>query len=206
MECALLLFKFRANIIYNHEVMGYFVFLIAWVVLNLIGFTLGSYFGATSVGVIPDLVPGVGGILLGDLVFGLIIGLFQWLALKFFFRRFTISASWVLLTSLGFTFGARAGSLLTYRIVNAWLTPAFVFGVIMGGSIGLATALVLRNKLTYAGLGIWFSASVLAWVLGESIAFSTDFAQATVPYVSLAISSVIGLCWLWLGGRDRLLL
>jgi hypothetical protein len=179
-----------------------YYFGLIWVFLNVIGFVSGSLLGATSVGWIPKLIPGMAGILLGDLVFGAVIGLFQWLALKRF-SGFRISAWWIVLFSLGFTFGARTGSLLTYRIANAWLTPSLVFGVFMGGSTGVAVVPLLWKWVTGKALVVWVLVSILAWILGETIAFATNFTQATVPYVAVVISTLKGLCLIWLGRSTR---
>jgi hypothetical protein len=179
----------------------YYFFLI-WIFLNIIGFVSGSLLGATSVGWIPKLIPGMPGILLGDLVFGAVIGLFQWLALKRF-PGFRISTWWIVLLSLGFTVGARSGSLLTYWIANEWLPPSVVFGVFMGAGTGAAVLPVLWKRVADRYLLLWVGVSVVAWILGESIAFSTDFAQSTVPGVALVIGALKGLGLLWLGRASR---
>lgn len=168
----------------------------------MVGFVSGSLLGATSVGWIPKLIPGMAGIVLGDLVFGLVIGLCQWLALKRF-QGFRVSAWWIVLLGLGFTFGARTGSLLTYRIANAWLAPSLVFGVFMGGSTGVAVVPLLWKWVTGKHLLVWVLVSITAWILGETIAFSTGFTQATVPYVAMVIATLKGLCLIWLGCSPR---
>lgn len=193
----------RRKCIYNRLIiMNYLTFISFWVFANIIGFVLGSYFGATSAGLIPGLWPGIAGRILGDLIFGAVIGLFQWLAMRRY-TGFRAPAVWILLTSLGFTFGARAGSLLTYRIATEWLAPSLVFGVFMGGSTGGAVLPILWRQLSAGRMCVWLFVSVLAWIIGETIAFSTQFSQATVPHVAVAISIVTGMYLLWLTLRPQ---
>ena len=98
-------------------------------------------------------------------------------------------------TSLGFLFGARIGSLLTYRILDLHgaLDPSLVFGIFMGGSIRFATHFAFLNPFKqWKYLLWWVAVSVLAWVLGEGIAFASHFSQSTVPFVGLVISGLTG--------------
>ncbi|MEP7136528.1 MAG: hypothetical protein ABI904_16485 [Chloroflexota bacterium] len=173
-------------------------FYLKWIAFNLIGFICGSYLGATDDGLISTFIPGVAGMVAGDLVFGSIIGFSQWLVLKSR-SRLTISVGWIALTGIGFTLGARLGALLTYRIVDEWWQAGIVFGCFMGGSIGLATALELRKALSFSRFTVWMITSISAWVIGESIAFDAGFAQAGVPWVAAVIGVVtgLGLLWLW---------
>jgi hypothetical protein len=174
--------------------MNYIRFYVFWLLANAIGFIAGSYLGATNNGLIPVAISGYPGLILGDLIFGATFGLAQWLVFRLTgFMR--ISSWWIGLTSLGFMLGARSGSLLTYRVIDlhALLQPSLVFGIFMGGSIGLTTVLVLHRIIAWKYLVWWLSVSALAWVLGESIAFDSNFLHETVPQVALTISSVTGL-------------
>jgi len=167
-------------------------FFLEWLALNPIGFTLGSLSGATSMGFVPMVIPGLLGLILGDLIFGGMIGFTQY----FVFRRtgfLPVSGWWVIAKAIGFTMGARSGSLLTFRITEDWSLAGVVFGVIMGMSIGLATAVVLFKQFSPPRLLLWIGICVLAWVAGESIAFASYFRLITVPLVALAIAGVTGL-------------
>lgn len=167
-------------------------FLLEWFILNLIGFTLGSLHGATDNGLIPSIVPGIIGLILGDLFFGAMVGFAQYLA----FRRtkfLPIPVAWVVTTSLGFTLGARAGALLTYRLTSDLTTAGIIFGVFMGGGIGLITASVLFNRFAPKPMAVWLTTTTLAWIAGESIAFASNFSFATVPLVAVAIAGITGL-------------
>jgi len=160
--------------------------------LNLIGFLAGSILEATSNGLVPAMIPGIIGLLLGDLIFGATIGLAQWLVL----RRtsfLAVSAWWIVASSVGFVLGARSGALLTYPLANDWLPASVVFGIFMGGSLGLATLWSLSQVIAWPRSFGWLIVSLPAWVFGEGIAFATDFSFATMPLVALSISGISGL-------------
>lgn len=168
-------------------------FVVLWLAANVIGFVLGSRWGATDGGQITKTLDGFAGLVLGDLVFGACFGLAQWLVLRA--TRFVdVSAWWAVLSSLGFTLGARLGSLLTYRILDLHdaLEPAFVFGIFMGGSIGLATYFSIRHPFDWKLMAGWVAVFVLAWVIGEDISFDSHFSQDVIPRVGLAIGGVTG--------------
>lgn len=172
-------------------------FLLEWLALNVIGFTLGSLHGATSTGFVPMVIPGLFGLVLGDLIFGGMVGFAQYLV----FQRtgfLPVSLWWVAANSLGFTLGARSGALLTFRLTQEWLLAGVVFGVIMGIFIGVATAIVLWGRFSPLRLLLWVGLCVLAWIAGESIAFASYFTLKTVPLVALAIAGITGLGLMYL--------
>jgi len=170
------------------------IFFLFWIVANLIGFILGSYLGATNDGLITSAVTGIPGLMLGDLIFGAMIGLCQWLVFRFT-KFMKVNPWWIVLTSLGFLCGARIGSVLTYRLVtlHEWLEPSLIFGIFMGGSIGVATCMVLRRSYGWKQAFWWVGISVLAWIFGEGVAFNAYFSQNSVPIVALIISGLTGL-------------
>lgn len=172
-------------------------FLLEWLVLNAIGFVLGSLHGATSTGFVPMMIPGIFGLILGDLLFGGMVGFAQYLA----FQRtgfLPVSLWWVAANSLGFTLGARSGFLLTFHLTQEWVYAGVIFGVIMGTCIGLATAIVLFRRLFPLRLFFWVGFCVLAWIAGESIAFASYFTLKTIPLVALAIAGITGLGLMYL--------
>ena len=160
--------------------------------MNLIGFLAGGILGATSIGLVPAKIPGIIGLLLGEPIFGVTIGLAQWIALRST-SFLTVSAWWIAATSIGFTVGAHSGALLTYRLANDWLPASIVFGIIMGGSLGLAALWPMRLVIAWPRSFGWLFVSLPAWVLGEGISFAADFSHSTVPLVALSISGVSGL-------------
>lgn len=175
-------------------------FYLEWLTFNPIGFTLGSLHGATNGGFVTTVIPGLVGLVLGDILFGAMFGFAQYLV----FRRtgfLPASLWWIAANSIGFTLGARLGSLLTFRIVQDWMLAGIVFGIFMGTSVGLATAFVLFRKFSPASLLTWLGTCIPAWIAGESIAFASDFALVTVPLVALAIAGVTGLGLIYLQPR-----
>lgn len=163
----------------------------AWVAANLVGFVAGSWLGATNDGLIPMAVPGYLGLVIGDLIFGSTFGLTQWLVLRRFWGV-SVSALWIVAASFGFTFGARFGALLTYRLAGDWFPPSVVFGIFMGTSFGLATFLPLSQAFAWLNFFRWLAVSILAWVFGEGIAFAAGFAQIVVPVVGIVIGGITG--------------
>lgn len=167
-------------------------FYLEWIVLNILGFAFGSLHGATTDGFVPRVIPGTAGLILGDIIFGGMVGFAQYLS----FRRtgfLPASIGWIIANSLGFTLGARIGAFLTFRLTNDWIVAGIIFGVIMGGSIGLATTLELFRSGYHGSLGGWLAACIPAWIIGESIAFAFHFSMWTVPLVALAIGGISGL-------------
>lgn len=167
-------------------------FYLEWMILNPMGFTLGSLHGATDHGLVPSVIPGYIGLILGDLVFGMMVGFVQQLA----FRRADLplgSARWIIANAIGFTLGARAGAFLTFRLTDDWLTAGIIFGMFMGGSIGLSTAFALYRSISSGRLFAWLVTCVFAWVVGEKIAFASLFSIKTAPLVGAAIAGITGL-------------
>lgn len=170
-----------------------------WLVANLIGFVAGSLLGAANDGVLVSLLPGRAGVLLGDLVFGTAIGGLQWLALHLSPSR-ALPAAWVLSTALGFALGARTGARVAPIIADATLIPvSAAFGACMGVCLGLSTMLAFGQPLRIATAAVWLAANVVAWIAGESIAFTLGFSQAGVSLVATVIASVswFGLQFVW---------
>ncbi|MCK6540712.1 MAG: hypothetical protein L6Q26_11715 [Anaerolineales bacterium] len=166
-------------------------------ILNPMGFTLGSLHGATDHGFVPSAIPGYIGLILGDLVFGMMVGFVQQLA----FRRAGLplgSAQWIVANAVGFTLGARAGAFLTFRLTDDWLTAGIIFGMFMGGSIGLATAFALYKQISLSRLFAWLITCIFAWVVGEKIAFASLFSIKTAPLVGAAIAGVTGLALIFI--------
>ena len=172
---------------------GWVVF-VRWLLANAFGFVVGSLLGASNDGLIVATLPRLPGLILGDLVFGAAIGASQWLALRDSHSH-SVPPRWILATSLAFAVGARSGTRLAGTLVAA--APALLstaFGIFMGASIGLATAWVLRDRLRPALAFGWIALNVLAWVLGEGVAFSRGFSQWSIGFVGLVVASVT-----WLG-------
>ena len=171
-----------------------------WLLANALGFVVGSLLGASNAGLIVAMLPRRPALILGDLVFGAAIGASQWLALRDSGGR-TVPPRWILATSVGLAVGARAGTRLAPELIAVVPAPlSSVFGIFMGASIGLATAWVLRDRLRPVLAFGWVALNVLAWVLGEGIAFSRGFSQWSIGFVGLVVASVT---WIGVERLDR---
>lgn len=95
--------------------------------------------------------------LLGGLVSGAVIGLAQWLVLRF---TFNLSANWIPATSLGMAVGLSLA--VTFFGTSTEMTFLLARAVITGLAVGLAQAVVLRK--TFNPL-LWTAAIALFWTL-----------------------------------------
>jgi hypothetical protein len=173
--------------------MNYINFFLFWLAVNVGGFTVGSLLGATTGGLIPSIIPGLGGLILGDLIYGGLIGLAQSIVIKKF-DLFRVPALWIIATAVGFMLGARFGAKFTYALVTQiHLPPSIIFGAFMGGGVGFTTAGTFRHILSPVQLTIWLVINILAWMLGEGIAFYYLFSQIHVPLVALGVASITGI-------------
>ena len=135
------------------------IFLIKWLGANAVGFTIGSLLGASSGGWIPAQFAGpltTAGLILGDLVFGVCIGLAQWLVLRSSSWP-GLSATWVILTALGFTVGARLGPVIAPRVSLDPNSLAIAFGIVMGLALSAGIPIFeyapLKVKQSITGMG-----------------------------------------------------
>lgn len=135
------------------------------------------------------------------LIEGLLLGLFQWVALR---RRIRRALAWVPATSLGFGLGLVAFWALFVVITGDQLPKgnpmewAFEVGLLRSGLIGLVTGLtqwlVLRRQfrghgwwvpmMVLASLGAWFS----QWFLSEGLAFVILGAVTGIPLTLMLIA------------------
>lgn len=181
-------------------------FIVEWTVLNVIGFMVGSFLGATDGGIVPaalghTLVAKI----IGDILFGAAFGLAQVIV---FWRHFPQSRGrawiWILASIIGFTAGVRLGTRFGPQITQAEPWLGLVFGVIVGGSLGLAEWAAMRwlGVLTTQSSVWWIPASTIAWIIGEAIAFASNFSQATVPLVAIGIALTTGIALMvWIRPR-----
>lgn len=189
-------------------------FLLEWTILNVIGFMIGSFLGATDGGVVPmalinnRLPIGISDTLYvllakvaGDVLFGAAFGLSQVIVFR---RHFPQSRAlrvwlWIIASIIGFTLGVRLGARFAPQLAAGEPWVGLLFGVIVGGCLGIVEWAAIRwlGVLKTQAAYWWIPASIIAWIIGEAIAFASDFSQATVPLVAVGIALVTGLTLIW---------
>jgi hypothetical protein len=120
---------------------------------TFLGFPLGGLLTSLTVGPVQTPL----GALFGGLVSGAVIGLAQWLALRF---TFSPSAHWILATSLGMAVGLSLA--VTFFGTSTEMTFLLARAVITGLTVGVAQAVVFRK--TFNPL-LWTAAITLFWSL-----------------------------------------
>jgi hypothetical protein len=173
---------------------------VMWVITNIIGFLIGSILGATDNGLVSRVMgAGIVPHVLGDLVFGACFGIAQWWVLQRFFPKSRPHLVWwIPACMIGFMLGARLGARFAPLAGESDLVIGIAFGILMGSSLGIVQWLSMQTLGTLKTVrpALWIPASILAWVLGESIAFQFRFGLAGVPLVALAIALVSGIALL----------
>lgn len=176
-------------------------FPVPWALMNVIGLLIGSLLGATDDGLITRLLgTGVLVLVLGDLVFGACFGIAQWLVLQHFSPKSRARLLWwIPATMIGFMVGARLGGRFAPLAGDNNVIIGIAFGLLMGVSLGIVQWMAMQYSGMFrtARKGSWIPVSIVAWVLGESIAFQFDFQLIGVPFVALAIALVSGIALLW---------
>lgn len=162
-----------------------FRFWLAWTLANIIGFIIGNFLGATDGG----LIPGVA----GDSIFGLTFGTAQWLVFSYFLPQYRRKLLWwIVMSAVGFTVGVRLGARFAPMITVDNTLLGIVFGIIVGTAIGIGQSGVMVSIKERSTALTLLPISLLAWVVGESIAFATNFQAWGVPLIGLAIGGITG--------------
>lgn len=176
-------------------------FWVYWVIANVVGFLIGSFLGATDGGVVSQIMgAGIVAHVIGDLVFGFCFGLAQWFVLLHFYPESRAKLWWWIPASMvGFSIGARLGARIAPLAGENQLAVGFLFGIVMGTSLGIVVwaAIQFGGALKTAKPYLWIPTTIVAWVLGETIAFQFRFSLASVPLTALAIAFVSGIALLW---------
>ena len=177
----------------------WFIFL--WVFANIIGFLIGNTLGATNDGLVSHLMSGrILPHIVGDWIFGASFGVAQWLVLRRFFPQSRSSLKWwILACMVGFMVGARLGARFAPMVSDDTVLVGIAFGALMGLSLSVAqcAALWLSGTLKTGRSLLWILVSIVAWIIGESIAFHFGFVLFAVPIEALAIALVSGIALLW---------
>jgi hypothetical protein len=101
---------------------------------------------------------------------------------------------WIIASVIGFTLGVRLGARYAPQISDQEPWLGLIFGIMVGGCLGVMEWAAVRwLGVLHARSPIWWlPASIIAWIIGEAIAFASDFSQATVPLVALGIALTTG--------------
>lgn len=183
--------------------MSSFLFLVAWLVANVLGWFVGLFFGldvavnwdfgiTISSRILDSAVRnGIGGV-----VTGLLLGLAQWLVLR---NRMRLKVWWLAVTAIGVALGFAGSELLGFKVLVGhdldmcipipppYFGPVFIVvsfelggifvGVVTGAILGLAQWGVLRSQ-DNARVFEWIVASIVglaaAFAAGHSLSCSTD--------------------------------
>ncbi|MBA3873529.1 MAG: hypothetical protein H0X30_30730 [Anaerolineae bacterium] len=176
-------------------------FLVLWIFANIIGFLIGNALGATNDGLVSHLMSGrILPHIIGDWIFGASFGVAQWLVLRRFFPNSRSSLRWwIPACMIGFMVGARLGARFAPMVGDDTFLVGIAFGALMGISLSTiqCIALWLSGTLKSARPLLWIPVSIVAWIIGESIAFHFGFVLFGVPIEALAIALVSGIALLW---------
>jgi hypothetical protein len=172
-------------------------FLLEWVLVNIVGFTVGSLLGATDYSLISNVLgASLPAKVIGDVFFGGCIGLAQyWVLRRHFPQSHPRLIWWVMLSIIGFIVGARSASRFAPMITTDEVPLSIIFGIFLGGAFGLVhwvgmqTIGTLKAKKSI----VWIPACIVAWIIAELIGFGLDFNQLGVPLLALAIGIVTGI-------------
>lgn len=165
-----------------------------WIIANGIGFTLGEFLGGRSG--VPKMVSDATGLTSGafwgvwSLLYGLSFGTFQAFVLRRRLPTLNVLA-WAAASAVGFAIGTTLGARPSFALSETVVIIAVVFGIIVGGCLGLAQwralAPVVPNSIA------WVPASIIVWIIGETVAFTIGFGIQNTPIVGLVIGAVSGL-------------
>lgn len=161
-------------------------FSLAWLIVNAAGWGVG--FGLQIL-LIHNLGMGGLGILVGLLVAAVVVGLAQWLALRWLMPRLRSGSqgiAWVILTMFGFTAGFLIASMVSMYAGNAGgpllltLLMTFLAWVV----IGLMTGLLQWMALQFSARGIWWwlGANALGYGLGAILLAQLSIRNTPVGY------------------------
>ena len=175
---------------------GAWQFGLVWMVLNAAGWGVG--FGLELL-ILHNASLGTLSNLLASLVAAGIIGLVQWLALRWLLEPMRSSSqgiAWVILTMFGYTAGFLAAGLVS-GLLGENLTPedAVKISFVAWGLVGLFTGGVQWMELQFFSRGAawWVGANVLGYALGGTIMSVIRVDQGSGPEVYALAGLVVGI-------------
>lgn len=168
----------------SQKISGAWKFGVVWLVLNAAGWGVG--FGLELL-ILHNASMGVFSNLAGTLVAAGIIGLVQWLALRWLLepmRAGSQGIAWVILTMFGFTAGFLSAGLVT-GLFGESITPEDAVKVtfLAWGLVGLVTGGLQWMALQFFTRGVawWVGANTLGYALGGTLMSVIRIEQGTGP-------------------------
>jgi hypothetical protein len=164
-----------------------------WTTVNAFAFPLANTLAGDHV-----IPPGIA----GDLIYGLIFGALQTSVLYVLLHAHRrILFGWLFASSIGFAAGIFLAIRVSLALTNNQILLPIVFGIIVGAVLGIAQWLILRLTTNSTNAALWWiPVSMLAWVVGESIAFHSGFVAVFVVLVGAGIGAVTGVALIFLSG------
>jgi hypothetical protein len=172
---------------------------LAWLILNAAGWGLGFglQFMLMKGGDLENILS-----LAGVLVAAGVIGLTQWLALRWLLPVLapgSMGISWVILTMFGYSVGFLGASVLVNSLADV-SDPAAVAAItfISWALVGLATGLLQWAELRLAARGgrWWIFSSALGYGLGALLLGILRLQQGSSPYAYAMAGLVVGMATL----------
>jgi hypothetical protein len=191
----------------SQKISGASSFGLAWLLVNAVGWGLG--FGLQLM-TVHSGGEGSLSILFGTLVSGGVIGLAQWLALRWLVERLrpgSMAIAWVILTMFGFAIGFTVGSVIS-GMVDPTSSPIilavtqFVAWGVVGSSTGILQWMAFQPHLR--GALWWIGMSGLGYGLGNVLLSTLRFQFGASPYLYAVGGLVAGAATLVAIARLRL--
>jgi hypothetical protein len=174
---------------------GAAIFGLAWLVLNAGGWGLG--FGLQAMWMRVPLTEGLSS-LLGVLIAAAVIGLAQWLALRWLLPRLetvSMGVAWVILTMFGFSAGFLAGSLVS-GLVNTGTDAlaAALLNFVAWGLVGLVTGFLQWSLLQMAVRGApwWIGLNGIGYGLGAVLLLRLQLERSVGVFAFALAGLVVG--------------
>jgi hypothetical protein len=159
----------------------------SWLILTILGAGIGWAAGWLA----SFHVPGQLATMFLGIVFGAVLGLFQWLPLRGHLNK---SILWVILSSLGWGIGFPIGALFAQRFGLTEATFGLAVGIVAGFCVGLFQWIYLRRQLS--GAGWWILANAFVW--GWSLVFYRPGVSAIGAFYGALSGIVTGITMMWL--------
>lgn len=177
------------------KISGAASFGLIWLLVNAVGWGLGFGLQLTVVhsagqGSLPTLF--------GTLISGGVIGLAQWLALRWLVQRLrpgSMGIAWVILTMFGFAIGFLIGGVISALVdPDASPTMLAVTLFVAWGMVGLATGILqwMAFQTYLRGALWWIGMSGLGYGLGNVLLSTLRFQFGSSPYLYAVGGLVVG--------------